>query len=616
MPIRNATPLTFMARGVCDAIDATPLQPGAMLSLANLMPNPVNLGQFVPRPAATQASNFASFTTPAGGEALLILGSRAYGMIASSRFAGKSEPFCYDLAAGAFVTIGGATAANCPVSQPTIGDTPPASMAMVGNRIMVTHPGYDGVNTFIGWIDIRSFTWAGATGSTHSSTLVDTLSSNPITAGVEVGDGVAGAGITAGTTVTALTPTSITLSQAATATAAGIALTFTSGTRAAPTYGAGQTNGTALTAVPRWVLNFNGRAYYAVKNGMQFSDALIPTQITNATQQLTCGDDVNVTCLAGLPLANPIAGGVLAGLIAFKEDGPYWLVTGDISSTDEPLKLNEVNGSVGTRAPLSVVATPKGLLMAAPDGLRLIGFDGTTSDPIGADGDGITLAFRYAVNPTRMCAAYDKGVYRVTVQNGYKDGQPVEEYWLHIKRGIFTGPHSFPMALIAPYRNGSNTFIGFGFGINGKLWQSKSQADATTTYTENGVALTWTWAPTLLPDNQALASNQIVDSTIAMALPAIQATTITAMDETGTVLDTVALAGDNNGGAIWGGFTWGGTTWGGKVASFRQYQIKWHQPLVFKQLNLQITGQSQSGFSIGNFYTEYQITGYVGAYLT
>ena len=145
MPIANGQSLTFRPGGVTDAISGTNTFPGSMNQLADLIPNPSIRGAFVPRPAATQTTNFASFTTPAQGEALFVVGNRAYGMIASARFAGKSEPFCYDLLAGSFVTITGPTSANCPTSQPTSGDWTPATMAMVGNRILITHPGYDGI---------------------------------------------------------------------------------------------------------------------------------------------------------------------------------------------------------------------------------------------------------------------------------------------------------------------------------------------------------------------------------------------------------------------------------------------------------------------------------------
>ncbi len=61
------------------------------------------------------------------------------------------------------------------------------------------------------------------TGNTHSSTTLNSLAS---TTGIAVGQVVLGAGIPAGTTVSAKSGSSVTLSNAATATATGVAVTF------------------------------------------------------------------------------------------------------------------------------------------------------------------------------------------------------------------------------------------------------------------------------------------------------------------------------------------------------------------------------------------------------
>jgi hypothetical protein len=479
--IRDAIPLTFRATSLSDAVDATNAFPGAMLLLQNLVPNPTTRSQFVPRPASTQVTNFPGFTTPSQGEALIVIGTRAYGMIKSARNSGKSEPFCYDLVGAAFVSIGNVTNANSPTAQATSGDWTPSTMAMIANRIMITHPGYDGTTYFVGWIDMRNFTLT-TTGDTHTSTTLDNIAS---TAGVLVGDHVTGTNIAANTYVTAIaSATAVTLSVAATGTSSGGTVTFTSGTTAAPIYGAGQTTGHGLTAVPVAVFNFNGRAYYAVANGVQLSDSLVPTNITNASQALTLGDNVPVNALGGLPLSNQVVGGTLQALIAFKQDSGYWQITGDPATTN--LAANTVAGAVGTQAPNTVIATPMGLGYMAPDGLRIIGVDGQSSDPLGVYGDGVSLPFINAVNPTRMCAAYDQNLIRISVQNGYKNGQPVEEYWFNLTLKQWSGPHTFPAGLISAYHAGINDFILFASGINGKLWSSKTQPDASATYTENG----------------------------------------------------------------------------------------------------------------------------------
>lgn len=613
MALRGAQPLTFRAFGVCDAVDGSNAPEGAMAALANLVPNPSTKRQFVPRPAATQVTNFTGFTTPAQGEALFVVGSRAYGVIASARFAGKSEPFCYDLVGGAFISLGNVTSANCPTTQSTTGDWTPPTMDMVGSRILITHPGYDGATHFVGWIDLRNFTTSSVIGDTQNAnnTLIN-LHSSPLAAGAMVGDAITGTNIPAGTYITAMTATTITMSQNATAGNVNVTFTITSGTTAAPVYGAGQTNGQGLAAVPVAVKQFNGRAYYAVNNGVQFSDALSPLQITNATQQLTLGDSTPVNALGGLPLANQVVGGTLQALIAFKQDALYYQIAGDPATTN--LTTNAVTGSVGTLAPNTICGTPFGLAYIAPDGLRIVGLDGKSSDPIGVYGDGVSVPFLYAVNPSRMCMAYDQNTLRVSVQNGYRNGQPVEEYWYDLTQKLWTGPHSFPAALIASYHNGVNDFVLFASGVNAKLWQSRTQPTATSTYTENGAALTWTWRTSLMPDNDQAAANQVVQSALGLVMPSGQSLSVLALDEQGNTLGSVTLASAARAGGVWNAFTWGGGVWGGSVLAYQEYLLPWANALVFKQMALQANGQSIGGFAIGNLYVKIQPTGYLGAH--
>jgi hypothetical protein len=113
-------------------------------------------------------------------------------------------------------------------------------------------------------------------------------------------------------------------------------------------------------------------------------------------------------------------------------------------------EADQVAGSVGTQGPLTITPTPRGLAYISPDGLRIIDpVSAMSSEPIGANGQGVTLPFIFG-DPSRMCAAFNKNIYRVSVQNGAIDGQPVQEWWYHFSLGIFTGPHDFPAAIIAP----------------------------------------------------------------------------------------------------------------------------------------------------------------------
>jgi hypothetical protein len=607
--IRKAKPFTFRPRGLTDDPDGSSSFPGAMAILQNIVPSPTAKSQFVPRTASIQLSNFGGFTTPTKGSAMLVVGDFIWGMIASARNAGKDEPFCYDIVNAAFIAIGNVTAANCPTSPATSGDWEPPTIAMItSGRIVITHPGYDGITYFLGWIDLSSFVSNTITGSTHTSTLIDTLSSNPITAGWQVGHRITGAGIPANTFITALTAASVTLSQATSATAAGVALTVAGGTPAAPLYGAGNVNGAPLVARPKAVAQFNSRAWYAVGNTVVYSDTLSPTQVTAASQALTVGDSAAVTALSGLPLTSQVAGGTLQALIAFKGAGPYTQITGDAATSN--LAKNEVAGSVGTLGPNTICTTPDGIAYISPDGLRVITLAGTTTPVIGDGGEGVALPFISVDHPSRMCAAFNEQTFRVSVQNLAANGDPTQEYWFDIKDKTWSGPHTFPADLIEAYHGTTAfPFIHFANGINGKLWSSSTKLLPTASYTENGVALSFVFQSALLPDNEEMAMNAVVETTLAYEAPSTQMMTVLAEDELGNVLDTVYLNGSSTG-TLWDSFNWGAGTWGSGVDPFRQHAVNWNVPLVFKQASLRITGFCLANFVLAETRLKYQTLGY------
>lgn len=644
MGIPRAQAVTIKPTGLSDAVDGTNAFSGAMAILKDLIPNPTTRSQFVPRPASIQLSNFSGFDAAQQGEALLIVGTRAYGFIASDRFAGKSEPFCYDLVAGAFVPIANVTAANTPTSQPTTGDwTPPSMAAVTNSRIMMTHPGYDGVTYFVGWLDLSSFSSTDVTGDTHTSNLIDGLSTDVVTVnGWQVGYAISGAGIPADTFITSIAADglSVTLSNPTTSSLSATALSVSGGSFAGPVYDAGQTSPIALASVPVFVSQFNGRAYYAVGNGATFSDPLAPTQVSGGggtyVPTLFFGDDTPVTAFGGNPVTSQLSGGIVQSLIVFKGGGPYWQITGDPATMN--LVSNEVAGTMGTRAPNTICTTPIGLAYVAQDGLRIIGTTGLASQPIGQYGQGVNVPFVQAINPSRMCAAYNHNIIRISVQNGAVNGQPWQEYWYDLGLQVWTGPHSFPASLIGAYDGVDDTFILFPqlaigagaylldsdgnvlfdsdgnplttSGMTYGLWQSDVFPTANSTYTENGNPMSFSYAPCLSPDNSQAAMNVIRDSMLGLALPSSSGVSIAALNEQGAALDTISLLGPKAGGSIWGAFDWGAATWEAPAPSYQQYYLPWHAPLVFKQISFLVSGASLADFVIGNSYFEYEKLGY------
>lgn len=213
MALRNGKDFTFRPAGVTDTLDGTNSFPGSMAKLRNLCLSYHTPNAFVPRPAAVSAVNLASINASGVVNALLVVGSRVYGMIESTTYPGKDEPFCYDLNAGAFISLTGVASALLPNTPARTGDwAPPTMVAVTNSLIMVTHPGFTGgSNPYIGWIDISNYSSTSMVAGTTSGSkvltgVVTTIgSSAPILQGVQNGQTVAGAGIPAGAYVTGST---------------------------------------------------------------------------------------------------------------------------------------------------------------------------------------------------------------------------------------------------------------------------------------------------------------------------------------------------------------------------------------------------------------------------
>ena len=158
MPIRNASPLGFIATGLSDSLDQSTSFAGACSQLSDLIFDRVNRLGLVPRPGVgTPITSFAGFSVPTAVTCAIAVGSRIYGMVSTSRNAGMDEPFCYDTSTSAFVTISGVLSTNVPTSPATSGAWTPPTMAVISTKIIVTHPGFTGSGAnFVGVIDIST----------------------------------------------------------------------------------------------------------------------------------------------------------------------------------------------------------------------------------------------------------------------------------------------------------------------------------------------------------------------------------------------------------------------------------------------------------------------------
>lgn len=558
MSLRNAQAVKFSPSGLSDTLDGSNVFPGAMASLDNLIPDPSTKNLWQCRPAAikifdfsTQAVDFdpadfdpADFSTSFIGTGTgfiscqIILGTKVYGMIATSLNAGHDQPFAYDLVTGAISGITGITAGNTPVSPPTTGDWSPPTMDLIGVNLVVTHPGYTGAGgVMFGWFDIsdqNNIVW-------HGGNTVTTLLPNPPTA----------------------------------------------------------------------VKQFFNRAYFLVnpptgQPAAYFTDVLTLT-ITDPTHIITFNDNVPLTALGALPLNSQLTGGTIQSLIVFKAAAQMWQITGDAALTNNPLNVNAMNVATGTLAPNTITPTPKGLGFISPEGLRVIGFNGTISDPIGDAGGGITVPFIYAISPSRMNAACSGKVFRVSVQNGFATGSPFQEYWFDIPRGCWSGPHSFPSTSIDVY---NNTFIMAPKGVPGTLFRSDAVQSSTSTFVENGTQMTFDWNTAMLPNTQQMAENAMIETTINIALSAGITLTVSAGDENGALYNTVTLTGAAQT-TVWGGFVWGAALWQGAANALAPRRLNWAIPIVFQRIFLSVSGNCAPGLKMGDMYMRYQQLGYL-----
>ena len=382
------------------------------------------------------------------------------------------------------------------------------------------------------------------------------------------------------------------------------------------TYVSTNTSPVPLIFPPTWVAQFNGRCYFLVnppnsQPAAYFSDSLIATQISLAQQILTFGDNQPLTCAAGLALQNQL-GGVVASLMVFKSVSNIYQITGDSAFND--LAINSLNVATGTFAPNSITSSEKGLMFMAPDGIRLIDFNGSVNDPIGKDGQGVTVPFIQSLIPSRSCAGFNVGIYRVQVENGAAAGSPQQEYWYDAVRQVWSGPHTTSLSLIIPYQN---TFLCTIQGAGAIIFQSDPQQSSSSTYVENGGTLLWTYQTVDLPDTEDMCENCCIEATINIQVPPhvggphdIGTVRAAFLDQNGIALDTVSLVSTISG-TLWGHFNWGQANWGGRTDNLYPQQLAWHKPIVFRRGSLQITGVSASGAKIGQTRLRIQQLGYL-----
>lgn len=390
---------------------------------------------------------------------------------------------------------------------------------------------------------------------------------------------------------------------------------FDMGNPAAPAWSAGNTTGTLLPYVPQGVAVFNGRAYFIINPTLL--SALVPSTYstdayslnigsTPTTQILTYDDNLAITGLAGLGLFNQ-SGGVNQALMVFKDTSNIFQVTGDFA-TGYTISRNSLNTATATLSPLAIMSTPEGLAFVAPDGLRILDYYAKIQHPIGVAGAGINAPFIYSATPSRVVGACNASLMRISVQNASKAGSPWEEYWYDLTRKIWSGPHSFVPSAIDVYRQ---TFIMAPQGILASLWQSDVAPSTTTTYTENGVQLTWDFMTTIFPDVGAMCVYNFQETTIDLAVDVNMGQYIVSLiNPQNTVYDTItnSIVGTP---PVWDVSVWDAAIWDGLVGGLTPRQVNWTKPNVTSRAQMRIQGSSAAGVKVGDIKFNVEVAPYV-----
>lgn len=379
-------------------------------------------------------------------------------------------------------------------------------------------------------------------------------------------------------------------------------------TPSAPTWTSSNTATNPLPGVPTSVANYNNRAYFSVGNIDYFSDVLVPTTRTNASQSVTLGDTTPITAQSGLPLQTT-SSGVIGALVVFK-GSQVWQITGD--PTTNNLALNFISLTTGCVSPRSVVQTPFGIAFAgvdAPYMLNFLGVLGTLSHTPGQDGVAdLQVPFQNATTPSRMAANFTGNIYRACMATVVQGVSGTNDYWYDIRRKRWTGPHTFSYDCASTV---SDFFILSGSAHGAALFKSQAIPDTTSVYNDAGTNLTSHMTSSSFPKTGHMAQVQVIESTIELSSSGLSVNyNLTALDGAYNTLNSTFIATPASG-TFWGAGIWGAFLWASAANIPKVYNIPWSIPLVFQKMSIDVMVTSSQSVSIGTFFARYADTGYI-----
>jgi hypothetical protein len=610
-----------------------------------LIPDPSTKNIWVAKPTAGITNTMENGATPNPGtiSVFIVVGTLVYGLIENT-VSGTETPFCIDASnpnSGAAIQVqNGFNTSVQPQTLSATGATWQPTAALIGTRIIITHPGLAAISANIGVIDISNVgfpVWYQG-----GLTATGGITAAHISAG---GTGYAGGGTGTTTNPTSLTGgtgtgakgivhfvagvcTWVVITDPGSGYLAGDVLgvpAFFGGTGGQVTVDAIQTTGVTnifpdAGTVPQWVAQFFQRAWYGVNpnNGtipsVLYSDILHPYSVTNANQALTFGDNIPTTAAAGLGLSNQL-GGVVQSLIVFKSVSYIIQITGDAALST--LATNHLNVPTGTLSARGVTETPQGLIFAAPDGLRLIDLNASVSDPIGAAGMGVTNPFTYGVipYPSTLAMGCNRGVIRVSLQYAIPGNDssippsPVQnEFWYDMARKSWSGPHATAYGQYSNYKDTWLVFRGdLSVHARTNLLTILAYPGTSSVYFGTGVTRTCELTTSVLqPTDVAMSQIEIVELQIMTNCP-IQfnnsTIAVSIWDQDGNVVATTNFV------------TVGNSTTPTTTGMYPR-RISFTTPVIVTRFAVDVSvtvsdGSLMEGFRIGAIYVRYRDLGYM-----
>jgi hypothetical protein len=224
----------------------------------------------------------------------------------------------------------------------------------------------------------------------------------------------------------------------------------------------------------------------------------------------------------------------------------------------------------------------------------------------------VVYPFFNCTQPTRACAAYSAGTYRISLDTvTTTDTLGRFEYWFPLKVSKWSGPHTFPADVIIPL---GNSFVLSVNSIGAQLFQSNAYTTAIDSFTENGVPLAVNMTSALIDPTPPMAEKASVEMTVS-AVYGTQSYTIQVLDSQGNLINQARLLPTDvpiiwgNANAVWGGF---GAVWVASPYNCSVSSLAFSAPLVFKTCQIVFSGRGDRYFRLGRIDFRYETLRYTG----